>query len=100
MRDLSRVGAAVVVSALGLAAGCGGSADEGATGSTTTTSPYVPVADRSTVRCAEDREPIEIEFTFEGKTKLTKASKTDDKPEVVLTGAAEGTAPDAAASGE
>ncbi|PKV78238.1 ATP-dependent Clp protease ATP-binding subunit [Nocardia fluminea] len=42
----------------------------------------------------------DAKFTFEGKTKLTKASKTDDKPEVVLTGAAEGTAPDAAASGE
>ncbi|MEU4812496.1 ATP-dependent Clp protease ATP-binding subunit [Nocardia fluminea] len=42
----------------------------------------------------------DAKFTFEGKTKLTKAAKTDDKPEVVLTGAAEGTAPDAAASGE
>ncbi|MFD6398323.1 ATP-dependent Clp protease ATP-binding subunit [Nocardia sp. NPDC060249] len=42
----------------------------------------------------------DAKFTFEGKTKLTKASATDDKPEVVLTGAAEGTAPDAAASGE
>ncbi|MGY0502814.1 ATP-dependent Clp protease ATP-binding subunit [Nocardia sp. FBN12] len=42
----------------------------------------------------------DAKFTFTGKTKLTKASATDDKPEVVLTGAAEGTAPDAAASGE
>jgi ATP-dependent Clp protease ATP-binding subunit ClpC len=42
----------------------------------------------------------DAKFTFEGKTKLTKASATDDKPEVVLTGAAEGTTPEAAASGE
>ncbi|MFD6452454.1 ATP-dependent Clp protease ATP-binding subunit [Nocardia sp. NPDC055165] len=42
----------------------------------------------------------DAKFTFEGKTKLTKGSATDDKPEVVLTGAAEGTAPEAAASGE
>ncbi|MBC7304070.1 MAG: ATP-dependent Clp protease ATP-binding subunit [Nocardia sp.] len=42
----------------------------------------------------------DAKFTFEGKTKLTKASASDDKPEVVLTGAAEGTAPEAAASGE
>ncbi|KAF0836529.1 ATP-dependent Clp protease ATP-binding subunit [Nocardia caishijiensis] len=42
----------------------------------------------------------DAKFTFEGKTKLTKAPKGDDKPEVVLTGAAEGTTPDAAASGE
>ncbi|WP_410874425.1 ATP-dependent Clp protease ATP-binding subunit [Nocardia sp. A7] len=42
----------------------------------------------------------DAKFTFTGKTKLTKASATDDKPEVVLTGAAEGTAPEAAASGE
>ncbi|MEU4413597.1 ATP-dependent Clp protease ATP-binding subunit [Nocardia salmonicida] len=42
----------------------------------------------------------DAKFTFTGKTKLTKASAGDDKPEVVLTGAAEGTAPEAAASGE
>ncbi|MFD4358004.1 ATP-dependent Clp protease ATP-binding subunit [Nocardia sp. NPDC058519] len=42
----------------------------------------------------------DAKFTFTGKTKLTKSSATDDKPEVVLTGAAEGTAPEAAASGE
>ncbi|UGT52996.1 ATP-dependent Clp protease ATP-binding subunit [Nocardia asteroides] len=42
----------------------------------------------------------DAKFTFAGKTKLTKASAGDDKPEVVLTGAGEGTAPDAAASGE
>ncbi|WP_328711684.1 ATP-dependent Clp protease ATP-binding subunit [Nocardia salmonicida] len=42
----------------------------------------------------------DAKFTFTGKTKLTKASPGDDKPEVVLTGAAEGTAPEAAASGE
>ncbi|MFE3321024.1 ATP-dependent Clp protease ATP-binding subunit [Nocardia sp. NPDC059195] len=42
----------------------------------------------------------DAKFTFTGKTKLTKASAGDDKPEVVLTGAADGTAPDAAASGE
>ncbi|MFC6010073.1 ATP-dependent Clp protease ATP-binding subunit [Nocardia lasii] len=42
----------------------------------------------------------DAKFTFAGKTKLTKASAGDDKPEVVLTGAAEGTAPEAAASGE
>ncbi|WP_107653843.1 ATP-dependent Clp protease ATP-binding subunit [Nocardia suismassiliense] len=34
----------------------------------------------------------DAKFTFVGKTKLTKADKGDDKPEVVLTGAAEGTA--------
>ncbi|NKX89120.1 ATP-dependent Clp protease ATP-binding subunit [Nocardia coubleae] len=42
----------------------------------------------------------DAKFTFTGKTKLTKAPTGDDKPEVVLTGAAEGTAPDNAASGE
>ncbi|MFD4461137.1 ATP-dependent Clp protease ATP-binding subunit [Nocardia sp. NPDC058480] len=42
----------------------------------------------------------DAKFTFTGKTKLTKASAGDDKPEVVLTGAAEGTAPESAASGE
>ncbi|MEV0772173.1 ATP-dependent Clp protease ATP-binding subunit [Nocardia salmonicida] len=42
----------------------------------------------------------DAKFTFTGKTKLTKASAGDDKPEVVLTGAAEGTSPEAAASGE
>ncbi|MDO3651105.1 ATP-dependent Clp protease ATP-binding subunit [Nocardia mangyaensis] len=42
----------------------------------------------------------DAKFTFTSKTKLTKATATDDKPEVVLTGAAEGTAPEAAASGE
>ncbi|MEU4706516.1 ATP-dependent Clp protease ATP-binding subunit [Nocardia salmonicida] len=42
----------------------------------------------------------DAKFTFTGKTKLTKASAGDDKPEVVLTGAAEGTAPEAAAAGE
>ncbi|TCK01169.1 ATP-dependent Clp protease ATP-binding subunit [Nocardia alba] len=42
----------------------------------------------------------DAKFNFTGKTKLTKASAGDDKPEVVLTGAAEGTAPEAAASGE
>ncbi|MFE1596638.1 ATP-dependent Clp protease ATP-binding subunit [Nocardia sp. NPDC058705] len=42
----------------------------------------------------------DAKFTFTGKTKLTKETKGDDKPEVVLTGAAEGTAPEAAASGE
>ncbi|MEV0434729.1 MULTISPECIES: ATP-dependent Clp protease ATP-binding subunit [Nocardia] len=42
----------------------------------------------------------DAKFTFTGKTKLTKAPTGDDKPEVVLTGAAEGTAPDTAASGE
>ncbi|MFD3595375.1 ATP-dependent Clp protease ATP-binding subunit [Nocardia sp. NPDC058640] len=43
----------------------------------------------------------DAKFTFAGKsTKLTKAPAGDDKPEVVLTGAAEGTAPEAAASGE
>ncbi|WP_280343009.1 ATP-dependent Clp protease ATP-binding subunit [Nocardia neocaledoniensis] len=42
----------------------------------------------------------DAKFTFAGKTKLTKATAGDDKPEVVLTGAGEGTAPDAAASGE
>ncbi|PWV67886.1 ATP-dependent Clp protease ATP-binding subunit [Nocardia neocaledoniensis] len=42
----------------------------------------------------------DAKFTFAGKTKLTKAAAGDDKPEVVLTGAGEGTAPDAAASGE
>ncbi|APE37948.1 NDP-hexose 4-ketoreductase [Nocardia mangyaensis] len=41
----------------------------------------------------------DAKFTFTSKTKLTKATATDDKPEVVLTGAAEGTAPEAA-SGE
>ncbi|MFB8279911.1 Clp protease, partial [Nocardia colli] len=41
----------------------------------------------------------DAKFTFTGKTKLTKADdKGDEKPEVVLTGAAEGTA--AEASGE
>ncbi|GAA5097999.1 ATP-dependent Clp protease ATP-binding subunit [Nocardia iowensis] len=39
----------------------------------------------------------DAKFTFTGKTKLTKADSTEDKPEVVLTGAAEGTAE---ASGE
>ncbi|WP_336087555.1 ATP-dependent Clp protease ATP-binding subunit [Nocardia sp. SSK8] len=42
----------------------------------------------------------DAKFTFAGKAKLTKAPAGDDKPEVVLTGAAEGTAPEAAASGE
>ncbi|MFE3546511.1 ATP-dependent Clp protease ATP-binding subunit [Nocardia sp. NPDC059177] len=43
----------------------------------------------------------DAKFTFTGKAKLTKASPAgEDKPEVVLTGAAEGTAPEAAASGE
>ncbi|MFD3746728.1 ATP-dependent Clp protease ATP-binding subunit [Nocardia sp. NPDC058633] len=42
----------------------------------------------------------DAKFTFTGKTKLTKASAGDDKPEVVLTAAADGTAPEAAASGE
>ncbi|MFC4377028.1 ATP-dependent Clp protease ATP-binding subunit [Nocardia halotolerans] len=42
----------------------------------------------------------DAKFTFTGKTSLTKAPAGDDKPEVVLTGAAEGTAPDTAASGE
>ncbi|MFD3507176.1 ATP-dependent Clp protease ATP-binding subunit [Nocardia sp. NPDC058666] len=43
----------------------------------------------------------DAKFTFAGKsTKLTKAPAADDKPEVVLTGATEGTAPEAAASGE
>ncbi|MFD6155928.1 ATP-dependent Clp protease ATP-binding subunit [Nocardia sp. NPDC060256] len=39
----------------------------------------------------------DAKFTFVGKTKLTKADKDEEKPEVVLTGAAEGTAE---ASGE
>ncbi|MFG1797034.1 ATP-dependent Clp protease ATP-binding subunit [Nocardia sp. NPDC049149] len=34
----------------------------------------------------------DAKFTFTGKAKLTKADKTEEKPEVVLTGAAEGTA--------
>ncbi|WP_378736458.1 ATP-dependent Clp protease ATP-binding subunit [Nocardia brasiliensis] len=34
----------------------------------------------------------DAKFTFTGKTKLTKSDSTEDKPEVVLTGAAEGTA--------
>ncbi|MFI9406021.1 Clp protease, partial [Nocardia sp. NPDC052316] len=34
----------------------------------------------------------DAKFTFTGKTKLTKADKDEGKPEVVLTGAAEGTA--------
>ncbi|MGW4636865.1 ATP-dependent Clp protease ATP-binding subunit, partial [Nocardia sp. NPDC004415] len=42
----------------------------------------------------------DAKFTFTGKAKLTKAPAGDDKPEVVLTGAGEGTAPEAAASGE
>ncbi|MFC4124349.1 ATP-dependent Clp protease ATP-binding subunit [Nocardia rhizosphaerae] len=42
----------------------------------------------------------DAKFTFVGKTKLTKAPAGDDKPEVVLTGAGEGTAPESAASGE
>ncbi|MGS2808215.1 ATP-dependent Clp protease ATP-binding subunit [Nocardia sp. MW-W600-9] len=41
----------------------------------------------------------DAKFTFTGKAKLTKAPAGDDKPEVVLTGAAEGPAPEAA-SGE
>ncbi|MFE6924249.1 ATP-dependent Clp protease ATP-binding subunit [Nocardia sp. NPDC057663] len=41
----------------------------------------------------------DAKFTFTGKAKLTK-SPAGDKPEVVLTGAAEGTAPEAAASSE
>ncbi|WP_278260547.1 ATP-dependent Clp protease ATP-binding subunit [Nocardia sp. AG03] len=40
----------------------------------------------------------DAKFTFTGKAKLTKAPAGDDKPEVVLTGAGEGT--EAAASGE
>ncbi|MGV9482449.1 hypothetical protein [Gordonia aichiensis] len=46
------------------------------------------------------RNDFATSFTFAGKAKLTKAPAGDDKPEVVLTGAAEGTAPEAAASGE
>ncbi|MEU3015426.1 ATP-dependent Clp protease ATP-binding subunit [Nocardia asteroides] len=42
----------------------------------------------------------DAKFTFAGKAKLTKAPTGDDKPEVVLTGAGEGTTPEAAASGE
>ncbi|MGW6426625.1 ATP-dependent Clp protease ATP-binding subunit [Nocardia sp. NPDC055053] len=41
----------------------------------------------------------DAKFTFTGKAKLTKAPAGDDKPEVVLTGATEGPAPEAA-SGE
>ncbi|MGW6726212.1 ATP-dependent Clp protease ATP-binding subunit [Nocardia sp. NPDC055029] len=41
----------------------------------------------------------DAKFTFTGKAKLTKAPAGDDKPEVVLTGAAEGPAPEVA-SGE
>ncbi|MBF6124720.1 ATP-dependent Clp protease ATP-binding subunit, partial [Nocardia brasiliensis] len=34
----------------------------------------------------------DAKFTFTGKAKLTKGDKTEDKPEVVLTGATEGSA--------